>query len=117
MRVPDLPYRGEDIEMSLLTRRYDGVVQQCRMEQLGQRLQRHGPIAIANIRYGFGRNRLSLVLDDTTALRLKLFWPIATSIIALRSARWREQVGWWIETTTIEGADSHMVAFDIRVER
>ena len=85
---------SEDVERTLLNLRYDGVIQQCHLERLGERLERHGPMAVTGARYGFSRDRPALLLADGTVLRMKLFWPVRAAVAMVCSLRWRDGVGW-----------------------
>ena len=93
-----------DVEFDALVRRYDGLVQQFRMERLGRALERFGPLAVRHSTCGFCGDRLSIWLDDDSVLKMKLYWPRRCALSALTSARWHGRIGWVVGARTAGGA-------------
>ena len=79
-----------DAESVMTTRRYDGMVNQFRLELLEERLAHSGPLDIVYWNPGFSYDRTRLVLGDRTALRLKLYWPCRHQLLTLHSVTWRD---------------------------
>jgi hypothetical protein len=78
--------RTIDDELRSLTLTYQ-------LDQLGRSLE-HGALAVRTTRYQRGGQRLTLHLDDGTALVLRLYRSRRTPIAALLSLHGDERVGW-----------------------
>ncbi len=100
-----------DAELDSLVRQSSGFLQQVRVHRLGRRLADQGPIAIRHTRMGFSRDRPSIILDDDTTLKLKLFWPLARTLSCLVSIRWEDDIGWVVVGRSTSGEHVMMYAW------
>lgn len=112
----DVPARRDvtshlDAELDTLIRENAGFLREFRVRRLGAWLESHGALAIRYTRPGFGRDRLSIALDDNTVLKLKLFWPLAATLSALVSIRWEDGIGWAVVGQSTRGARVTMYAW------
>lgn len=108
------PARGSsavDSEWAKLERREAGTIQRFRLEALGSRLGRAGPLRVIAARNGLCGDRLRLLLEDATQVRAKLFWPVRTTIEELLAVRWIDEVGWSFEVRLADGSRRRLWAY------
>jgi hypothetical protein len=86
--------RSPEREVDLLTKHYSGLVQRCRVEALGDKLVKRGPLVIVHCTRSWSGQRCRILLEDGTELRLKLYWARKVEPDRLCSVRWYEEAGW-----------------------
>ena len=101
----------ERMELQALTRRYAGLLQEFRLESLGEQLHDQLPMAVSDSRCGFAGDRWTLELDDGRVLKLKLYWPHRERAAALCSLAWVEDEGWRAVVRTTGGEHVLLRAF------
>jgi hypothetical protein len=104
-------------ELRAMERRYEGVVQQFRLDDLARKLGEMESMAAAQSWNGLCGDRVTMWLDDGTVLKLSLFWPIRRTIAALRRVAWSPSVGWVVDVRTTDGDDHRLYAWRARLLR
>lgn len=97
------PLAGVDLEheMAGLTRQYEGLIHQRRIEWLTARLG--SGMAIRGSDCGFSGDRLTLWLDNEAILMLGLLWPERRPLVRLESIRRNPNSGWDVLVRTAAG--------------
>jgi hypothetical protein len=106
---------ADAIELEALGRKYVGLVHQARVEGLGRRLRnRDAQIGVRRSISLAGGRKLTLWLQDGTALRLHLYWPERRPVASLCGIEWDDQIGWAIDLTVGNGHTSRVYAWRVR---
>ena len=107
--------RALELAMARWVRDHVGVIHQRRMEHLGDRAAHGRGIAVQYGTSGFCGDRMTLVLDDASVVRLHLFWPRRQVIAAILGVRWTERAGWMVTARTAGGESIAIYAWRARV--